>query len=771
MPTSFQPKFVDLVRNYTTTVGTADFKLGTVANGYTGFASACSTGDQFYYSAIGVDKPAEREVGRGTLLSGGTIKRDPIGGAKTDFTSGTKSIALIAAAEWFTSMQAGSTVTVADRAELAACPASTAAHLRERGREGLFVFDGSNLSAKVAADPQQGLYVAIASDPTGASGAWVRTSGIDSWKQARWFGVTSDGTTNDLAAINAAILTLSMLGGGTLQFADGRTTIANGQINLKSNVELAGHGATIQGAGISVYADPAICNFGLHGTSIVGTSGDQAHFLFDLRGSNFRLIDTKWSKNPGTDGYIGYIRDSSAFGDIRGFTCAGANGVYLAGHDHKINGFDMTATSADDCWVVKAATAASYNIVIGNGIARGYSAVVAFGSEIGTAGANDPAYSKYARNIAVSNVVGVNCAALVYIKVGANTLADYRDGTLEDVTVTNGQLIDLAGSKARYLALIQAGRGGRVRSIRFTNCIARYRCPNQSARNAAIMISPVDYPGGTAAALVEEIYFDGVSVIDACSGDPNGGAPGFPIDNAVYVERVIANGGAAPTVGRIEINNLKLNGCGRAAIQIQQNIAGPIKLSGARLRNYANGATAATDKASINALSKVWVNDLEAVPSASAPAGTRGVMGDAQADKTIEIVGQKSSPACFPTVPAGNVSQGIIFTAPADCWIRRVEIVCSAAVTQSDTNYTTITVANRNTTNNIVSVNTKLTGGIAVPAYTPTPLNGATQLSGADAYLPKGACLSWANSNGGGGSGAALTNPTFVVHYVPYGAA
>jgi len=105
MAEPFQPKFVDLVRNFTTTTGTGNFSLGPAVNGYTGFAAACQVGDSFYYSAIGVDKPAEREVGRGTLLAGGAISRDPIGGTRTNFTSGTKSIALIAAAEWFESAQ------------------------------------------------------------------------------------------------------------------------------------------------------------------------------------------------------------------------------------------------------------------------------------------------------------------------------------------------------------------------------------------------------------------------------------------------------------------------------------------------------------------------------------------------------------------------------------------------------------------------------------------------------------------------------------------
>lgn len=105
MADAFQPRFVDLVRNYSTTTGTSDFVLGPAVNGYSGFASVLSIGDRFYYSAIGVDKPVEREVGRGTLLANGIVQREPVSGAKMNFTTGTKSIALIAAAEWFGSAQ------------------------------------------------------------------------------------------------------------------------------------------------------------------------------------------------------------------------------------------------------------------------------------------------------------------------------------------------------------------------------------------------------------------------------------------------------------------------------------------------------------------------------------------------------------------------------------------------------------------------------------------------------------------------------------------
>jgi hypothetical protein len=308
MADPFQPKFVDLVRNTTTTTGTGNFTLGPAVSGYTSFTAACQVGDGFYYSAIGIDKPQEREVGRGTLLAGGQISRDPIGGAKTNFTNGTKSVALIAAAEWYQAAQqlmaavspfgqalasassaalargtlglgqasmldsdadatlsgnsdtkvptqkavkayvdsrqpAGALmaannladvasassarsnlgigsaalepvsrfpVTIADRVALAAYSATSTTYLRENGREGLFVWDGSNQAANVGVDSGQGIYVAPASDPTGASGAWVRKfSGAVSVK---WFGARGDGASNDGAAFAAAIAVLKRIG-------------------------------------------------------------------------------------------------------------------------------------------------------------------------------------------------------------------------------------------------------------------------------------------------------------------------------------------------------------------------------------------------------------------------------------------------------------------------------------------------------------------------------------------------------------------------------
>ena len=65
----------------------------------------------------------------------------------------------------------------------------------------MFTWSSTNLSTQVTNDPAQAIYVAPASAPTGASGAWVRqyTGAVSTG----WFGWIGDGATaNDSAMVN-----------------------------------------------------------------------------------------------------------------------------------------------------------------------------------------------------------------------------------------------------------------------------------------------------------------------------------------------------------------------------------------------------------------------------------------------------------------------------------------------------------------------------------------------------------------------------------------
>lgn len=182
MEGQFQPRFVDLVRSYSTTSGTGDFVVGAAVNGFRSFADACAAGDTFYYSASNADFPAEHEVGRGTLNADGTISRDPISGTKTDFSAGTKSIALVAASEWFDGAQA----LIGNATPLGQ----------------------SLLSAATANDARSALEI--------SGGFNVKSFGAKGDSNA-------DGSqgTDDTAAIQAALDHVNSIGGGTVFFPEG----------------------------------------------------------------------------------------------------------------------------------------------------------------------------------------------------------------------------------------------------------------------------------------------------------------------------------------------------------------------------------------------------------------------------------------------------------------------------------------------------------------------------------------------------------------------
>ena len=287
MADPFKPKFVDLVRTFTTTTGTGAIVPGAAVAGFASFANALVAGDIFYYCIQGIDKPAEREVGRGTLLANGTITRAPISGTATNFTTGNKTIALVAAAEWYARIDDGLTAAAsagavagqaaaATRVALAAMvvTAGTTAMLTEAGREGVFRFTSGNQAARVTGDPRQGMVVAPASDTTGASGAWLRikVGAIN----VMWFGAMADFVVDDLPAFNAAMAAVPT-GGGELKIPAGRYYLSD-TLNLHKTVWLTGEGTDWNGGGGTILRFPpnkngiVVNHYNTHGDGI-GSQG------------------------------------------------------------------------------------------------------------------------------------------------------------------------------------------------------------------------------------------------------------------------------------------------------------------------------------------------------------------------------------------------------------------------------------------------------------------------------------------------------------------
>ncbi|RUU97976.1 hypothetical protein EOA79_24110 [Mesorhizobium sp. M1A.F.Ca.IN.020.03.2.1] len=96
----------------------------------------------------------------------------------------------------------------------------TVAIVTQTGRAGTFVWTSGNFSTQIAADTLQGIYVkatAIAS----SSGAWVRVYASPAF--AKWFGAVGDGSTDDAAAINAALTVAGVVALDNLVYAVGST--------------------------------------------------------------------------------------------------------------------------------------------------------------------------------------------------------------------------------------------------------------------------------------------------------------------------------------------------------------------------------------------------------------------------------------------------------------------------------------------------------------------------------------------------------------------
>ncbi|MBR0855675.1 right-handed parallel beta-helix repeat-containing protein [Bradyrhizobium liaoningense] len=129
------------------------------------------------------------------------------------------------------------------------------AHLREAGREGVFIWrSGIDYSALVAADPEEGIYIK-ANAIAASAGAWVRnrTPGI---YDVKWFGAKGDNSTNDYPKLQATVNLCQTELGGTVLFSQGGYRCDTGLVINTALVRLEGVGDKR----CSIYTDVANVN-------------------------------------------------------------------------------------------------------------------------------------------------------------------------------------------------------------------------------------------------------------------------------------------------------------------------------------------------------------------------------------------------------------------------------------------------------------------------------------------------------------------------------
>jgi hypothetical protein len=770
MADSFQPRFVDLVRNYTSTIGTGNFEPGVAVMGYRSFGSAIQAGESFYYSAMGIDKPGEFEIGRGTMQADGTISRDPISGTLTNFTAGSKTLALVAAGEWYQEIDsavAASAISVATRGSLAAlADRSKPALLLEPGREGIFVFDATDRSARITIDPSQGVSIAPETDPTGASGAWLRK--YSSPVEARWFGAVGDGVADDTAAIQAALQFLQDGGGNSIRLGEGTFVVTYVLFCGAPGLLFDARQATIVA---SLPDNFPTFNYWGAGTKVRGgtwkiVSGNVGTRHFDIVAPDCELDGVEMIKDPEAGNYQAYIREDADRFTMRNCRTQGSNGFFQTGSDalYLNNHFVGRKIGGDDAIGIYGSVDSVRGIKIVGNYFENLAYFCSIGSTIGTDGVDDPTYSRGVYDVIVSGNSGKACSGILFIKPGAISAYDFRDGTVEGVVVSNNVLRDENGDKFTRGIAITAARGARVRNVTGKNNVIIARTLDDGGRHVGgldIFIpdySSLSTAGGPA---ISDIDIE-VSFRDPHDGAAAGtaGIPGLPTNNIVAIER------QSPTYGTISNITVDVtgNGCLLSGINIQNGVDDSINIRRAILTNVdTNGSSSF---AGIQHDCRIRIGDDTSIKMAPGAVAKQYLPYNGGA-----ILAHVDHVALKDVAAGTDSNRAVRWAAPRNCFVHKVEIINVTNISRSgdDTNYIQHEVRNEDAGGFVQSVSNQLTGGIDLPGSVFNTIYDAAKLTGAalsDCFYTRGGRMSYTKNDFG--AGKALTDAYLRVHWAPF---
>jgi hypothetical protein len=653
---------------------------------------------------------------------------------------------------------AGDVAKAADRTALAAIAGPTAKMVRalaEAGREGLFVFDVSDLSAQVTADPLQGIHVPPSSDTSGASGAWVRK--FDGPILDGWFG--PDGV-NDVNAIEAACALASALDHNHVRISDDRTCTATLTFD-ETGLTVEGTGATV-----STTADNQAVNFagaslkirGVH-FDLAASGADPAPYL------EFNGADTVFEDNTVTRSAAAhipcYVRSTATGLRFRNNHCTWYGGINMISNCKDIeitgNSFINPGAASDDGIAIKAVGGISENILIADNYFENMADFVGIGSEIGATAATDSTYSNIARAITIVGNRGKNCTRMLMVKPGGVDGVDVRDGTVRGVTFSNNTLIDESGTAMLQPILIQPGRGARVFDVTGKNNKAIGRCTTGDQVGYYIFLR--NDGTGTADVVVDNIDI-GIEIIDRYGGVASGGsAPGYPFAEGVKIEKADPAHGTATNVTL----DVAVNGTLNSGISIGTGLDDAVYIRRAALRNIT--ASGSSTYGGIFYSSRIGIGrdiSVSMASGSSAKAYKPGPGGD--------IVSNVDHVLLKDVAAGSDSNRAMRWAAPQSCFVHKVEIVNhTSAPLSNDIDYIQHEVRNEDGAAGTQAVNNAATGGIALPADTFNTIYDATSLSGAlynDTFYSRGGRLSYTKNDFG--SGVDLTDAYLRISWAPF---
>ena len=350
----------------------------------------------------------------------------------------------------------------------------------------------------------------------------------------RDFGALAAPGHDNSRAIQRAIEQVASRGGGIVEIPG---TYECGTLVV------SGDGITISGSGGWLVNGRIVIPEGRQGCrienlGIVNRRRDQNSFALDVSGRNCTFDNVSLVKDPVAGGYQMYLRQKSSGCRFSGLRLKGSNGVMVAGRDHLFERFEFESTMSsrvggDDAFAIKALNEPTANIIIRDGVVRGFYAIASFGSEIGTQGRSSN-YQASVRNVAVTDVTADRCGSLAFFKPGA-LIYDWRNGLVEDVRLERLRLNDEQGERFTSGVRLIGGRGAVIRDVVGRQLDIRARAKNQGVQpTAAIDLSILE--GNDAR--FENIDLQ-MTFTDPYEGAQHGpGAPGYPVDHIVRIEKV-----------------------------------------------------------------------------------------------------------------------------------------------------------------------------------------------------------------------------------------
>ena len=374
----------------------------------------------------------------------------------------------------------------------------------------------------------------VAAAGAGAVGAAAPPASSGTVVSVRDFGAVSVPGRDNSRAIQRAIDEVQSRGGGIVIIPE---------VYECGTLVVAGDGVTIRGSSgwlvngrIAILEGRQQCR--IENLGIVDRRSDPSSFALDIAGRNCTFANVTLVKDPIAGGYQMYLRQPSSHCRFDGLRLKGSNGIMVAGHDHLFERFELESTMSDrvggdDAFAIKALGKPTTNITIRDGVVRGYSAIASFGSEIGTPGRSSN-HEVYVRNVQIGDVSADRCGSLAFFKPGA-LIYDWRDGLVEGVRLERLRLTDELGERFTSGVRMIAGRGAIIRNVVGRQLDIRARAKNQGVQpTAAIDLAVLDEG---AEARLENIDLQ-MTFTDPCDGAEHGpGAPGFPIDHVVRIEK------------------------------------------------------------------------------------------------------------------------------------------------------------------------------------------------------------------------------------------